>query len=304
MTRIVAITVAIAARDRPAALSRCLDAILAGTALPSEIVVVDQSADDAVHEVVVLRAASSPVPLRHIAQRESGLSRSRNAALDAATQPLIAVTDDDCVPDARWVEVLDRELAADAAIAAVSGRVLPLGPDVEGTYAVSSRTSTERREFAGKALPWEVGTGANFVARREWLSRIGGYDVRLGAGSPGQSGEDMDVLYRLLRAGARLRYEPDAVVFHERQPLAQRTRSRFGYGHGIGACCALWGLGGDPFAAKVLARWSAMRLRRLAGAARARDARTAKDELRVLRGTAAGIAYGLRVRRSLRRYGA
>lgn len=300
MTRIVGVTVAIATRDRPDSLLRCLDAVLAGVALPSEILVVDQSADDATRRLVEERAQSAPVPVRHIAQTEAGLSRSRNAALKAATQDVLAVTDDDCVPDSRWVEVLARELAADPSIHAVTGRVLPLGDEIPGTFAVSSRTSVVRRDFEGNVLPWMVGTGGNFAARREWLTRIGGYDVRVGTGSAGRSGEDIDLLYRLLRAGARIRYDPDAVVYHERQSLAKRVRSRFGYGHGIGACCALWGLGRDSFPLVVLARWSAMRLRRLVGGVIARDVRSVREELDVLRGTFAGIAYGWRVRDSRR----
>lgn len=295
MTRVADLTVAIATYERPAALQRCLDALLTGSVLPGEILVVDQGRDDAAAVLVTQRAASSLVAIRHIRQTARGLSRSRNAALAAATHAVVAVTDDDCVPDERWVEVISRELRPGAPADAVSGRVLPLGPEAEGFYAVSSRVSDVRRDYVSRAVPWVVGTGANFAARRDWLTRVGGYDVRLGAGSPGHAGEDMDILYRLLRAGARIRYEPDAVIYHERQPRAQRARSRFGYGHGIGACAALLLRDRDPFAARMLTQWLAMRLARVARSVRTRDAHLAREELDVVRGTAAGLGYGLRV---------
>ena len=177
---------------------------------------------------------------------------------------------------------------------AVTGRVLPLGPELPGLYAVSSRISEAPAEFAGPALPWLVGTGGNFAARREVLLRAGGFDERLGAGSPGGSGEDMDLLYRLLRSGARIRYEPEAVVYHERQPRDRRLASRSSYGRGIGACCGLWLRGRDLNALAVLGHWLRMRGGMAAGAVRRRQWSSVREELLVLGGTARGLVYGLR----------
>ena len=290
------VTVAIATHERPAGLVRCLDALLSGSSLPAEVVIVDQSEGDRTAAAVADRAASAPIPIRYVHQNARGLSRSRNEAARAATQDLIAVTDDDCVPHEQRVEIVARTLEASSGIHGVGGRVLPLGPEVGGFAAVSTRASTERRDYTGKMVPWIVGTGANFAVRREWLERIGAYDVRLGAGSRGGAGEDMDVLYRLLRADARLRYEPDAIVYHERQPLAQRARSRGAYGRGIGACCGLWLREGDAFAAVALARWFGMRLGRLMRTTRSGGGLAAREEVDVLRGTLGGLAYGLLVR--------
>lgn len=98
MRRVVPITAAVAACDRPAALERCLEALACGTVLPAQLLVVDQSAAPDVEAVV--RAMVIPgVALQYLRQARLGLSASRNAALDAATQPVIAFTDDDCVPD-------------------------------------------------------------------------------------------------------------------------------------------------------------------------------------------------------------
>ena len=294
MSRVVPITVGIATRSRPAQLARCLDAVLGGTVLPAEVLVVDQSRDEATTAVVRQRAATSRVAVRCVRQLADGLSRSRNAVIGHATTNMVAVTDDDCVPDVHWVEVLARELEADSTLDAVAGRVLPLGPERDDLVAVSSRTSERRRDHVGEAPPWLVGTGANFAARTARLRALGAYDVRLGVGSAGRAGEDMDMIHRLLRDGARIRFEPDAIVYHERQPLAQRAKSRLTYGHGIGACCGLWAREGDPYAAVALARWVGMRLGTLARALRGGDRRRAREEVDVLRGTASGLVYGLR----------
>jgi GT2 family glycosyltransferase len=263
--------------------------------MPDEIVVVDQG--DAASTVSVLSELAPDAPaIVHLKHADRGLSASRNAAFGAASSDVVAVTDDDCTPDESWIAELKRTFGGADAPDAVCGRVLPEGPAEPGRVAVSSRTSQVRRDFTGNALPWAVGTGANFAVRRALVRSVGGYDERLGAGSAGGAGEDLDIVRRLLRRGARIRYEPGSLVYHERQSPDRRRATRSSYGRGAGACFALWGRQRDPFAFRALAAWVAMRLRLLARAAARRDSGAVREELFVLGGTLAGLAYGLRVR--------
>jgi GT2 family glycosyltransferase len=285
------LTVAIATMDRPEGLARCLEALAAGEVLPAEILVVDQGRDERTRRVA---EAQEGLSVSWLAQERRGLAASRNLALERASHPIIAVTDDDCVPSSGWVAALQRAFSSPDAPDAVTGPVLPLGPEAPGLYAVSSRTRKTPAELRGRVPPWVVGTGANFALRREWIERAGGYDERLGVGSAGGAGEDMDLLYRLLRQGARIRYEPAAVVFHERQPQERRLASRSSYGRGMGACCGLWLRGGDWRALGILARWISMRAGLAAQAAKQRRWEALREEGLVLGGTARGLVYGLR----------
>ena len=113
----------------------------------------------------------------------------------------------------------------------------------------------------------------------------------------GGAGEDVDFLYRLLRAGARVRYEPDALVHHERQDAAKRRATRTSYGRGIGACCGLHLRRGDSGGLRMLGQWTALRGGMLRRALAQRDRQSALEELLVARGTAAGLIYGLRAAR-------
>ncbi|HEX6105909.1 MAG TPA: glycosyltransferase [Gemmatimonadales bacterium] len=293
MSAPVGVSAAIAACDRPEGVLRCLAGLLGGELLPDEVIVVDQSRDDSVGSA--LGAAAFAVPVRYVRMPRLGLSASRNAALERAAQPVIAFTDDDCVPDPGWIATVHRVLTDDPGLAGVTGRVLPLGEERAGTYVVSPRTSTAGREYAGRAVPWTVGTGGNFAARREWLERVGRFDERLGAGSPGRAAEDADLLYRLLRAGARLRYEPASVVYHERQTAAQRLASRRGYGHGIGALCALYLRRGDLYAARLLLGYVADHGGSLARSVVRRDWFTVRQRVQALQGCATGLVYGFRL---------
>ena len=294
MRPVARLTVAVAACDRPGPLARCLEAIARGATLPAQLVVVDQSRDGSVEAEV--RALVVPgVAVQYLRQPRLGLSASRNAALAAATQPAIAFTDDDCVPDRGWVAALAATLEAADAPAAVAGRVLPLGEPSAGTFVVSPRGDDRPVDYRAGAVPWAVGTGGNFAASRAWLERVGRFDQRLGAGSPGRAAEDADLIYRVLRAGGAVRYDPAAVVYHERQTEAQRLRSRWTYGFGIAAACALWARRGDPGALRLLGTWMGKQAMLLAGALARRDGFLARQRMLSLRGGVRGLLYGLRL---------
>lgn len=288
------ISVAVATLDRPVELMRCIEAVLDGDVLPSQIVVVDQSRDYATRRALAA-LGETPVKISYVRQPKRGLAASRNLAAQVAKADILAVTDDDCVPDSGWVAAIERILVAPGATPdAVTGRVLPLGPPRPDLYPVSTRASEQSRTFRGKHHPWLVGTGGNLAVRRNWLMCVGGYDERLGAGSPGGAGEDTDLLYRLLAAGASICYAPEMLVFHSRQSRARRLLSRVGYGRGIGAGCAIWCKKGDPFAGRVLARWVFDHAWAFLGASRRGQWMRAYEELLMLRGTIQGLGYGLR----------
>lgn len=286
------ISVAIATRDRPQAVNRCVKAILAGDVLPAEIILVDQSRDTLTRALVQAQLGQE-LSIRYIHQSQEGLSASRNAAVTQAQCSMVAFTDDDCVPDQQWVAAIARAAASTPAPDVVAGRVIPLGSESRTTFAVSPRESTEPMTYTGKHIPWLVGTGGNLAVKREWFACVGRYDERLGAGSPGRAAEDADLLYRLLRAGARIRYEPEAMVCHERQDWARRIASRWGYGHGIGAFCGLWLRRTDPYALWMLAYWLLSLFRELLGAATRGQRQECYQRLVGLRGTARGLIYGL-----------
>jgi GT2 family glycosyltransferase len=285
------IGVAISTRDRPDALRRCLESLGAGRLRPNVVIVADQSDGPETHRVVD-EAHMSTLPVRYVRARPGGLGAAQNDAVAAAASEVVAVLDDDCVAAESWLEKIAVAFETEPELALVAGRVLPLGPPSPGTYAVSSRVSTDAREFVGKDLPWHVGSGNNFAVRREWFERIGGCDERLGPGAALRGGLDMDLFYRLLRAGGRARYEPGILVLHERATLEGRLSRRSAYGFGMAAAIAIWLRDGDLFAWKVLGAWLRMRSALLLRALARGRRRTAHEEALVLRGTMQGLVQG------------
>ena len=258
------------------------------------MIVVDQEATQRARDLV---EGSGLPSVRYLVQPRLGLSASRNLALMSAIGQVLAVTDDDCAPEPSWLTAVEGGLERPPRPGAVTGRILPLGDPVPGTYAVSLRVSESGADHAGRVHPWDVGSGGDFAAPVEVLRAIGGWDERLGAGSKGQAAEDADLLRRLLRDGAVVRYEPAAVVRHERQPWPRRFASRWAYGYGVGAMCALWLARGDLYAMPVLYRYWRLRAGPLLRALWRRDLRRASDLARGLAGVAPGLVHGFRVSR-------
>jgi GT2 family glycosyltransferase len=282
------IAVAVATCGRPEALARCLGGVAEQTIAAAEVLVIDQAPTTAA------RAAARAGGARYIEQPRLGLSASRNLALDVATAPVLAVTDDDCRPDPGWVEGIGIALARSPAPGAVTGPVLALDDDGGGSYAVSQRGSQVPLDHAGRVAPWHVGTGANFAAPTELLRRCGGWDERLGVGSPGKAAEDADLLYRLLVDGHVIRYEPAAVIRHARQSRERRLATRWSYGYGIGVMCGLRLVRRDAFALRMLTEYGRMQVRPLAHAIRRGDRHAMSERIRALAGVAPGVVHGLR----------
>ena len=59
-----------------------------------------------------------------------------------------------------------------------------------------------------------LGTGANMAFRQSVLSTIGGFDPALDLGTVTNGGGDLDMFFRVIKAGGMLVYEPTALVRH------------------------------------------------------------------------------------------
>jgi GT2 family glycosyltransferase len=297
-TRPLEATVAISTADRPEPLVRCVAALLSGTSLPRELVIVDQSRSDRTASIIASAGWDRTVHLKYVRSERAGLGASRNTAIAHSSSPVVLFTDDDCVPHPEWLSAIVEVFSAPHAPDVVTGRVLPLEDEGSSGQSVSTRTRTVPAQFRGLTLPWYVGTGGNAAIRREWLDEVGGFNERLGAGSPGQSAEDMDLFYRLLRAGARAQYEPRAIVFHERKEQPGVTRRARSYGFGMGAFCAMRARLGEPYAWWIGARWCADRALMFAGACCLRRWPRAVYEMRAIHSAWRGIPYGLELARA------
>lgn len=217
-----AVSVVVPTWRRPELLERCLRALIAQTLAAEryEIVVCDDGPDDATRGVVERFAAVQStrglridyVPIR----ATQGPAAARNAGWRHARAAVIAFTDDDTMPDARWLEA-GLDALANGAAAASGAIVVPL-----------PKRPTDYEADAGGLAHAEFAT-ANAFVRRDALATVGGFDERFTAAWR----EDSDLQFALLRSGVRIVRANDAVVVHPVRParwgvsLSQQKKSRF-----------------------------------------------------------------------------
>ncbi len=293
MTRLC-LSVAIATCGRPEALRTCLAAIAAQSRAPDQIIVVDQQPSAESREVV----AKSGLAVDYLEQAKRGLSASRNLALSKATGAILAVTDDDCFADPGWIEGLLEGFGLPAAPAAVTGPVLPPPGEPPGDMcALSLRLFRDTRLFSSRTDPWQVGSGANFAARIDILRAIGGWDERLGVGTRGMAGEDIEIVDRMLAAGHAILYNGEAVIHHAWQTRERRRETRWTYGYGIGAMSGLRLGKRDPYGWKMLASYSRMHLRGLLRELRRGKWTAVGERITSLSALGPSLIYGLRAAR-------
>lgn len=218
-----AVTVVVPTYNRAASLARLLDA-LAGCEQPGdgiEVVVVDDGSVDGTADVV----RRSKVGARYVRQDNRGPAAARNAGWRLARSPLVAFTDDDTVPDRRWLVDLVEELHARPDLAAVGGAILPLHRSFLADFVQAERLVSHGLDDATGDVRYLV--TANATWRVGALRAVGGFDERF----PIAAGEDVDLSLRTISRGGRLGVTDRAVVRHDHRTSVRellRTYHRHG----------------------------------------------------------------------------
>jgi glycosyltransferase involved in cell wall biosynthesis len=216
------ISVVVPTYRRPWMLDRCLTALLAQEISPHryEILVCDDGPDAETKRLVNQRASEYRAGGWHIVYvpvtRTQGPAGARNLGWKLARGDIIGFTDDDTIPDPRWL--IEGLRAMQAGPSAVAGHIdvpLPLHPT---DYELDA-AGLGRAEFAT----------ANCFVRRSMLERIGGFDERYTSAWR----EDSDLQFSILCAGGTIARAESAVVHHPVRParwgvsISQQKKSQF-----------------------------------------------------------------------------
>lgn len=168
-----------------------------------EVVVVDDCSDDDTAGALADLTARTRLRLRVLrTPRNAGPAVARNLGWRASTAPLVAFTDDDCVPQPGWLAAGVAVLEHDGSIGIVQGRTeLPPGrrPD-EAPWLVY-------REIYRPTAYFE---GCNLFLRRDALEATGGFDEGIG-----WFGEETAMGWRALELGWCRAFADAAVVVHD-----------------------------------------------------------------------------------------
>jgi mycofactocin system glycosyltransferase len=199
------VTVVIPVHDNVFGVQRILSALRG-----LRVVVVDDGSAIPVRQADLERPNCQVEVIRHA--RRKGAAAARNTGLAACATDFVAFLDADVVPRRGWLEALLGHFA-DPAVALVAPRIIGLSHSdnmIARYEAVRSSLDLGRRE--APVVPYGTVSyvpSAAIICRRATLLAAGGFDETL------RCGEDVDLCWRLVESGVRLRYEPIALVAHD-----------------------------------------------------------------------------------------
>lgn len=244
------VSVVVTTCAQPHAAARAVASILACDPPPREVIVVENRPAGSPTARVLRERFGDDARVRCVEQPRRGLSHARNRGLESAGGEIVVFTDDDVVVTPGWIGAILDDFARHPEAMCVTGPIAALALDGAAQRTFEQFThfdkGADRRVYAlahppaGDPLfpyaPGRFGSGANIALRADFARALGGFDVRLGAGTRARGGEDLDLFIRVLRSGAELVYEPDALVRHEHVGSERELRRHaFDYGAGLAA---------------------------------------------------------------------
>lgn len=216
------ISVIICTYNRADSLAKTLKS-LSGLAVPKdgipEVIVVDNNSNDETRAVVTAAHTQENIRIRYLFEGKQGLSHARNAGIAAAEGDILVFTDDDVIVEPDWLWEIEKTFKTCDADC-VGGKILPVWPSerpswlpkrIEGNLALLDFGEEELEINSEEQLLY----GANIAFSRSILERVGNFDVSLGRkGKKLYSHEDKEMFIRILNAGAKIVYQPKALVHH------------------------------------------------------------------------------------------
>ena len=227
------ITVILCTYNRCQSLAKALESLAAQT-LPSavewEVLVVDNNSKDQTRTVAEDYSRRHPGRFRYLFEPQPGKSHALNAGIRDSHGDIIAFIDDDATAEPTWLQNLTSGLHGNE-WAGAGGRIVPaknisfprwFPPDEPRLFRTLALFSCGLEPGPLTEPP----LGTNMAFRKELFERYGGFRTDLGP-CPGSEirGEDTEFGGRILAAGARMRYEPAAIVLHPVSP--DRLRKQY-----------------------------------------------------------------------------
>ncbi len=228
------------------------------------------------------------LPHRHLHEPRAGKCHVQNLALKGARGEIIVCIDDDLVVGDGYLDAVEEFFAGHPGFAAMKGRILPAEDPVAKAGAMAPYLDLPISDHGEQVCEVTGVLGANMAFRSTALQQVGPFDERLGPGACGHE-EETEISARLRRAGFRIGYAPEALVYHEVDPKRAdrerfiriaRERGRCRMVHEHHSAVAVIG--------RNIIAWTRLKIARAAGASKARIAREERRQA-----TARGMFDGL-----------
>lgn len=215
------VSVVICTYNRVAYLPRTLEALAVQT-VPCqefEILLIDNNSSDRTPEACREFQQKHPeLNFRYTVESRQGLSYARNRGIEEAQSDLLVFIDDDAFAAPDYLQNLIRFFETTPDAAAAGGRIYPLfeskRPDwlpgilmsLMSVIDLGDRVCLFKKKFP---------IGANMAFRKKTLQTYGNFNVKLGRrGDNLEGAEEKDLFLKIIAAGEKVYYIPDATVRH------------------------------------------------------------------------------------------
>ena len=240
--KVTSATVLICTYNRARHLRETLTALAAMTPVPDckvEILIVDNNSTDNTRAVVEEAMRDGQARFIYDTETQQGKSFALNRGLASASGDIVALTDDDVVPTADWLNRIIANFRT-RNVTFVFGKVLPrwgampppelLGrraQDVWGPLAIVDY-GDDAADYVAESNGQRLPIGANLAFARSALVAIGGWRTDLGkVNNTLISGEDHEIFMRLRRFNLYSGYYDPQVTVRHYVPPSRLTRQYF-----------------------------------------------------------------------------
>ena len=211
------ISVCIATYRRPERLDLLLRDLAAQSLLPQEVIVVDNHAEGSARGIVDTFAVAAPFAMRYEIQPVRNIALTRNRTVALANQEWLAFIDDDERAPADWLaQLIDaaKRYSADG----VLGPVEPVVPASAPAWIRRGRFYDFPHLPSGTPVPLNRMRFGNVILRGELVrAEPGPFNVAYEL----TTGEDADLLIRLMNRGALIVWSEEANVQEPIEPARQ-----------------------------------------------------------------------------------
>lgn len=235
----------ICSRERPKLLLETVESVLRGNQVPTEMVIVDQSAN--AHPVLSEMKTERCCEIRYLHSTSVGVGAGRNLGIASARYDILVFIDDDMFVEPDWFSQMVKAVVKAGPCNVVTGQVLSGDSEVPGGTAPSTKKDHQPAVYRGR-IGMDVLYTGNMGAFKSAFDKVGMFDERLGPGTAFPAAEDNDLGFRLLEQGYCICYVPDAVVYHRAwRSKSENLSLEWRYGVGRGAYYAKHMRWQDPY---------------------------------------------------------
>jgi GT2 family glycosyltransferase len=161
----------------------------------------------------------------HIYEERPGKCRVQNLAIKRATGDVLIFLDDDLIVARDYLDQVERFFTYHPEFAAMKGRILPREDPHKIAGVNSVYLDLPLVDHGDEIIEVRGVIGANMAFLANAMRAVGPFDERLGPGAAGHE-EETEMSARMRRAGYRIGYSPNAVVYHDVDP-ERADRARF-----------------------------------------------------------------------------